>query len=510
MLFRRPFKYDTMQKIISGPDIKQLDDQYVLKRNISSFALMERAARAFCTWFVNRYDPGISVAVFCGTGNNGGDGLAISRLLAGEGYSVRAFFLGDISRAAVDFNKNLGIMPENVCLLEVAEDSILDIRPDVIIDAVFGAGINRPVEDPHLRLIRTLNSREAVKIAVDLPSGLPTDSVLEGEAFIADHTVSFQFPKLSLLFPEHGRYTGELHVLDIGIDPVFFDAFSSQVYYIAPDDVRGRHINFGKFSHKGTFGKVMMIGGSYGKIGAMVLAGKAALKTGSGLVSCYLPRCGVDIMQTAVPEIMVESGQGDLELMALGLKDLDRFDALGMGPGMGTGENPRVCLQYVLENYSKPLVIDADAINILAAHRHLMAVLRENMLLTPHLKEFERLVGPCKDHVERMEKARSFSRNHRCVLILKGAYTLISLPDGRQFFNSSGTQYMATGGSGDVLTGVLTSFLGQGYSPENAAICGVYHHGLAGELASKNRLRGTIASDIVESIPATFAALKIP
>src|SRR5690606_30529796 len=340
LLFRRPFKYDTMQKIISGPDIKQLDDQYVVKRNISSFALMERAARAFCTWFVNRYDPGISVAVFCGTGNNGGDGLAISRLLAGEGYSVQSFLLGDISRAAVDFNKNLGIMPENVCLLEVAEDSILDIRPDVIIDAVFGAGINRPVEDPHLRLIRTLNSREAVKIAVDLPSGLPTDSVLEGEAFIADHTVSFQFPKLSLLFPEHGRYTGELHVLDIGIDPVFFDAFSSQVYYIAPDDVRGRHINFGKFSHKGTFGKVMMIGGSYGKIGAMVLAGKAALKTGSGLVSCYLPRCGVDIMQTAVPEIMVESGQGDLELMALGLKDLDRFDALGMGPGMGTGENP--------------------------------------------------------------------------------------------------------------------------------------------------------------------------
>src|SRR5690606_9649338 len=201
------------------------------------------------------------------------------------------------------------IMAPGISLQEVDGDKLAGINADVIVDAVFGAGINRPVEGQYLKLVQVLNGVKAVKIAVDIPSGLPTDTVLKGEAFVADHTVSFQFPKLSLLFPEHGKYTGELHVLDIGIGKVFVETFSSQKYFITKEDIFGRHLRFGRFSHKGNFGKVMLVGGSYGKMGAMALSGRAALRTGSGLVSCYLPKCGVDILQTSVPEIMVETGE---------------------------------------------------------------------------------------------------------------------------------------------------------------------------------------------------------
>lgn len=248
----------------------------------------------------------------------------------------------------------------------------------------------------------------------------------------------------------------------------------------------------------------MLIGGSYGKIGSIRLSSQAALRTGSGLVSCFLPRCGVDIVQVSLPEVMVESSGGELVLNKKGLHDLQRFDALGVGPGMGTSAEAKACLEFILRDFQKPMVLDADAINILSANPHLLVLLRENMLLTPHLMEFERMVGPCKHHKQRIEKALDFCKTYRCFLILKGANTLITTPDGKQFFNSSGNQFMATAGAGDVLTGILTSFLGQGYSPEDAAICGVYHHGLAGELASFRKGRGTIATDIIERIPETF------
>lgn len=498
-----------MQKIITGSEVKILDNDFIKDNNISSFVLMERAAEAFCNWFIGQCEVKVTIAVFCGTGNNGGDGLAISRMLFSKGYDVKIFYIGNLMNASVDFKENQQILPKSLCLHQASKDRLASLKVDIIIDAVFGVGINRPLSGDYLEVIKLLNGYEAKKIAVDLPSGLPSDGILEGEAFISDHTVSFQFPKLSLLFPEHARYTGELTVLDIGITESYFDLFERQIYFIREKDLQQRHIRFDRFSHKGSFGKVMMVGGSYGRIGAIRMSSQAALRTGSGLVSCFLPKCGVSILQTALPEVMVESSSGELELKVEGLEGLERFDALGVGPGMGTSENAVECLQFILRNFQKPMVLDADALNILGANNHLCAFLRENILLTPHLKEFERLVGPCKDHVERIGKAKDFCKTHRCILILKGANSLISLPNGCQFFNSSGTQYMATGGAGDVLTGMLTSFLGQGYTAENAAICGVFHHGMAGELASEDRLRSTIATDIVESIPRTFVKLKI-
>lgn len=493
-----------MQKIISGSKVKELDEYYILERGISSFDLMERAAEAFCNWYVRHFDETQAVAVFCGVGNNGGDGLAISRLLSNRGYSVQVYYMGNLEQSSQDFRSNYDLVPDRVPIAELHVQTVDNLRADVVIDAVFGVGINRPLSGGYLTLIRWMSGLKVTKIAIDLPSGLPADDILEGEAFQADYTVSFQFPKLSLMFPEHASHIGQLVVVDIGIQKAFFERFESQRFFIQKDDLLSRHKVFHRFSHKGDFGKVMLIGGSYGKMGSIRLSSEAALRTGSGLVSCFVPRCGVDILQIPLPEVMVESAENEFTLSKAGLQDLDRFDALGVGPGMGTSAEARGCLELVLREFNKPLVLDADAINLLAANTHLLSLLGNKAILTPHLKEFERLVGACKDHKERLKKALDFCRAYQCYLVLKGAHSVVTTPDGKQFFNSSGTQFMATAGAGDVLTGILTSLLGQGYSLEDAAICGVFHHGLAGELASADKGRGTIASDIIDRMPETF------
>ncbi len=222
-----------MLKIITGSETKKLDEVYIKDNGISSFDLMERASEAFCLWFVSKFDQISSIAVFCGIGNNGGDGLAISRILVSKGYSVSLFFMGDKSKASIDFKKNLGILPRSICVQEANLQKLASLKDEIFIDAIFGAGINRPLDGAPLELVRYLNGKTAIKISVDMPSGLPTDSILKGEAFISDHTVSFQFPKLSLLFPEHAKYTGELTVLDIGISSLYFDSFQSQSYFFS-------------------------------------------------------------------------------------------------------------------------------------------------------------------------------------------------------------------------------------------------------------------------------------
>lgn len=499
-----------MQKIISGHDVKPLDQAYIRDQGITSFNLMERAASTFCKWFEGqtRFRDS-SISVFCGTGNNGGDGLAVSRMLFLKGYNLRVFYLGNLETASPDFTANYRKLPAGLVPEKLEAPISAALQTDIIIDALFGVGLNRPIGGLYLELTTSINQHKALKISIDLPSGMPADEMVEGAAVFADYTFTFQFPKLSLLFPDHAPYTGELIVGDIGIPETYFFSFSGSVYYVQEQDLPGRHKRFNRFSHKSSFGKVMLVGGSRGKIGAICLSSRAALRTGSGLVVCFLPKCGMDIVQTAVPEVMVEASTGEFVLEPGGLGELDRFDALGMGPGLGTGEGALASLEFVLNHFQKAMVLDADALNLLSMNKHLLPLLRSNIILTPHLKEFERLVGSCKNHLERMEKARSFCKTYSCILVLKGANTLITLPEGQQFFNSTGTVYMATGGAGDVLTGMIASFLGQGYSPENSAICGVYHHGLAGEIASVDKRRGCIASDILENVPRTFVKLNI-
>ncbi|EON79425.1 NAD(P)HX epimerase [Lunatimonas lonarensis] len=497
-----------MQKILSGLDVKRLDKEFIEHEGISSLDLMERAANAFVAWLqAHVQDKTWKLTVVCGTGNNGGDGVAVARLLVERGYEVGVFVVGDPSKGSEDFKSNLMRLPKAVSYKHIQEVSELLLDANLVVDAIFGVGINRPLEGIYRSVVEKMNQSGIPIIAVDLPSGLPADSILEGIAIKASHTVSFQFPKISLLIPEHAFHTGELIVVSIGMDVYDYSSFSGDFYYLNAGDIRPLHRRFDRFSHKGTYGKVLMIGGSFGKMGAVILGCKAALRCGSGLVSAFVPACGVVPIQSSVPEAMVETSMGS-EFISLPLPDLGRFTAIGIGPGMGVGKVTREFFEAFLNSYRGPAVIDADGINLLSGDPGLFSLL-EGKVLTPHLIEFERLVGKCSNHLVRLEKAKEFAVNFGCILVLKGANSVISLPDGRQLVNSTGTKYMATGGSGDVLTGMICSFLGQGYSPEDATTCAVFHHGLAGELAAMSRWRGTIASDIVESIPQTFVKLGI-
>lgn len=490
-----------MLSIIPGDMVSELDSTYIKQEGISSWDLMERAAQSFCAWFRGLdCKKGMPLYIFVGPGNNGGDGVAIARLLSKDYLDIHLIFFDEIENCSKDFQINFNKIPSSVKISSIEAFSFPLKSNAIIIDGIFGVGINRPVGGKFKQAIERINKADCLKIAIDIPSGIPADGILEGIAFEAHYTVTFQFPKFSLFFPEHARYTGEVYVADIGISEKFLENFNSQKFFIRQKDIRPLHRVFHKFSHKGDFGKVLLIGGSRGKVGAIILASSSALRTGSGLVHAYIEESESPILQSAAPEVMV-AGKDEID-------NLDKFDAIGIGPGWGLEVDPKF-YESILKQYQKPMVIDADAINLLAAHPQLIPIIPKGSILTPHLKEFQRLTGKASNHVERLKKARDFAGEHGLYIVLKGAYSSISCPDGKQFFNSSGNQYMATAGSGDVLTGMLTSFLGQGYAPLNAGICGVFHHGLAGELASIELRRGTIASDIVKSIPKTYSILEI-
>lgn len=441
-----------------------------------------------------------SIFIFCGPGNNGGDGLAIARLLVREGLDISVVTFEDPEECSLDFKINFKKLPKGVKIKDIEGFDYYQIQDNICIDAIFGVGMNRPLSDKYLECIKSLNPANAIKIAIDIPSGIPSDEVLVGDAFKADYTCTFQFPKLGLLIPEHAEFTGKIEVLDIGVPEPFLKPFGQNRFFLQKKDIPSFHKRFHNFSHKGDFGRILLIGGEKGKMGAILLSSKAALRTGCGLVHVLSPWEERLVMQFGAPEVMVVN---DLDLA-----DIVHFDAIGIGPGWGIKVDP-IFLENILKSSTSPLVIDADGLNILSKNRQLLKVIPPNSILTPHVREFERLVGSCQNHLERLEKAKEFSVKFKIYLILKGAFSSISCPDGSQYFNSSGTKYMATAGAGDVLTGMITSFLGQGYSPLHAAICGVYHHGIAGELASMEKRRGMIASDIIEAIPETYLYLGI-
>lgn len=491
-----------MLSILSGDLVKQLDADFIAQQGINSLELMESAAKNFCTWFRGNFVPSEHrLFVFSGPGNNGGDGVAIARLLCHEVKAVTLLVFEEKENCSMDYRLNFERLPDQVEVTSVDKFDFKFKETDIVLDAIFGVGINRPIDGVYRWVVEKLNALEAIKVAIDIPSGIPADDVLDGEAFKADHTVTFQFPKFSLFFPEHAVYTGKVHVVDIGIPDTFLSRYQDNKYFLQAKDIPALHKRFHAFSHKGDFGKIMLFGGSLGKVGAMVLSSKAALRTGSGLVHVQIADSERMIMQTAVPEVMVAGAQE--------IKRLEAFDALGIGPGWGT-EVDLSFYSSILKRFHKPVVIDADGLNLLAKMPEMLQFVPKGSVLTPHVKEFERLVGNVGNHKERLLKAQQFAGEYGVFLILKGAFTSISTPDGKQYFNSTGNQYMATAGSGDVLTGMITAFLGQGYNPLQAALCGVFHHGLAGELAGKQKRRGVIASDIIACIPQTFLELDIP
>lgn len=492
-------------RIFNAKQIRELDAYTIQHEPVASIDLMERASRAFVDWFTLRVETTKKTGIVCGTGNNGGDGLAIARMLDDWGYAVKVWIVRGGVTESDDFKTNYNKLPGKVEKTEVksAGSRISFEGCDVLIDALFGSGLSRPVEGLYASVIDAINQSPAMRIAVDIPSGLLADAHSSGAIVKAHYTISFELPKLSFFFPQSHPYTGEWVLVDIGLDKKFIRETPSAYWYTGLKDVRKMMKARSRYDHKGTFGHALLIAGSYGKMGAAILASRAALRAGLGLLTVHIPECGYQILQTAVPEAMAEVDK-DHNLFSQA-SDLSPYTTLGIGPGLGQNERTKNALAQTLDSFNSPVVIDADALNILAANRDLLKRIPPGSILTPHPKEFERLAGPWNDDFERLEKQKQLASSLKSIIILKGACTAIATEKGEVYFNSSGNPGMATAGTGDVLTGILTGLLAQKYSPREAAIMGVFLHGLAGDLALEDLGSASlIASDVIDYLPRAF------
>jgi ADP-dependent NAD(P)H-hydrate dehydratase / NAD(P)H-hydrate epimerase len=494
-----------MLKILSTAQIKSLDEYTIRHEPISSIDLMERACTAFATWFTERFKKDYTIAVVCGTGNNGGDGLGIARILKEKGYLIEVWIVRGGMKESADFKINFDRIHEKIPVHEIHVNSghTLFTESSIIIDAIFGSGLSRPAESVYQKVIQSINETKSVRIAIDLPSGLMADTASSGEIVQAHHTVSFQLPKLALMFPQNARYVGEWQSVNIGLNKEFVEMAQSKHYLLTHDDIRERIQPRPKFGHKGNFGHALLLVGRYGKMGAAILSARAALRSGVGLLTLHVPKCGYAIMQTSVPEAMVSVDAQSKVISEFPV--VETFSAIGIGPGVGKDKKTVAAFTQLLESYLKPFVIDADALNILSENSALIHLLPQGSILTPHPKEFERLVGDWKNDFERLEKQREFSIKTKTVVLLKGAHSSITAPDGKVYFNNTGNAGMATGGSGDVLTGMITALLAQGYSSLDSALIGCWIHGLAGDQAAAYLGQiSMMASDIVDYLPGAF------
>jgi NAD(P)H-hydrate epimerase len=496
------------KKIFSTQQIKAADRFTIKQEPIASINLMEQAAAKCAEWLQTHFTKHNTFIIFCGNGNNGGDGLAIARILFLNGFDVRVYTINASVKHTDDFLENEKRLNEIRCPVAALDDgkSIPEIKvTDVVIDAIFGTGISKPITGIAAEIITAINASGAQIISVDIPSGLVADSVSDHSSVIikANHTLSCQFPKLAFFFAENASYVGNWEILDIGLSEKFIAEEITSTYLITHELVKSILKPRPTFSHKGTYGHALLVAGSYGKIGAAVLSAGACLRSGVGLLTVHLPACGYEIMQIANPEAMVSADSNEKiigdEIIA------EKISAIGIGPGIGTEAITQSALHYLLTHTEQPLVIDADALNILSQHKDWLEHVPANSILTPHPKEFERLAGKAGDDFERHQQQLAFSGKYKVYVVLKGAYTCITTPGGESYFNTTGNPGMAKGGSGDVLTGVLASLLAQGYSSLETCLLGVYIHGLAGDLASASLGEtGMIAGDIVKFLPAAF------
>lgn len=490
-------------KIFSAPQIKQWDAFTIKHEPVSSLDLMERSALACTNWIIKNKLPDQPVKIFCGKGNNGGDGLAIARQLAEQNISSQVFILETGSNETEDFRANL--LRLQTCTAEICyvenEASFPPVQKnDLVIDALFGSGLNRPLEGLSKAIVKHINHSEVTTVSVDLPSGMFADASSIGHPVVkANNTLTFQTLKLAFLLPENEEFTGNVNVLDIGLHPQFLKDNASAYEYVEKPLIQSVYKPRKNFSHKGTYGHALVIGGSTGKMGAAILLTKACLRSGAGLVTAAVPESSIAVIQSSVYEAMA------LPTNDLNEFSVDKYAAIGIGPGLGTDADATDVLYKVLRNYKKPAVIDADALNILSHHKDKLKLVPPGSILTPHPKEHERLFGSSSNNFHRLQNALDNARLLQSFIILKGHYSFIACPDGRGYFNSTGNPGMATGGSGDVLTGILTGLLCQGYSSLHAALLGTYLHGLAGDItASELSQEAMIAGDIVNNLGKAF------
>ena len=499
-------------KILPVEKIRETDAYTIQHEPIESINLMERAARACFRWMTKRLKKSSRIKVVCGPGNNGGDGLALARMLFEAGYDTEVTIIAHTGKGSSDFEENFNLLAElpGLIITQVMEqDFQIDFEGfDVVVDGIFGSGLNREPEGLYAEVINQLNACRALIIAIDIPSGLFADKPTEPDSAVvqADYTLTFQLPKLSFVLPGSDKFTGEWQILNIGLHQGFIKSCETRHSLVQINDCINLYRPRKRFTHKGNYGHVLLIAGSTGKYGAAVMAARACLRSGVGLLTTHLPANGFGIMQTAVPEAMVSVDKEDNYLSEL--PDLSSHDVVAAGPGLGMEAETQSMLKLLIQETWAKLVLDADALNILAENKTWLSFLPAGTILTPHPGEFDRLAGRTFNPFDRLELLKAFAIKYQLHVVLKGAYTATATPSGSVYFNPTGNPGMATGGSGDVLTGVIAGLLASGYTPAAACLMGSWLHGKAGDMAAKELgQEAMLASDIIKKLGKAF--LKI-
>jgi hydroxyethylthiazole kinase-like uncharacterized protein yjeF len=499
-----------MLPLLISEQIRKADAFTIANEPITSINLMERASKAFVGWFINHFpDKALSISFYCGTGNNGGDGLAIARLLKEHHYKCVNVIVARFSdKQSNEFTVNLGrLIQTDIPITEIGGgDSIPGESSAIIIDALLGTGLNKPLAGDYERLVKHINNLNSTIVAVDVPTGFFSEGEVDPDATVikADLVITFQQPRINFLLPESALYINCWEVVNIGLSEKFIRDLNSSYQFVEEKDIRRilkpRH----RFSNKGTYGHTLIIAGQAKTMGAALLCASASAHAGAGLTTACVPDSGLVALNSYLPEIMaiVRNEEEPPEI------EWDKFNAIAVGPGLGKGADAVKLLSVIIKNYKKPLVIDADALNLLAADNKLLKAIPAGSILTPHMKEFDRLFGEHKSWWKRLQTGIEQAKNLNIYIVLKNDYTIIITPDGKCYFNPTGNAAMATGGMGDVLTGVIAAMLAQKYSPLEACLIGTYVHGKAGdELALPNRLNVVLPGKLAAQLPATMAKL---
>ena len=505
------FLFRCLLNLVTAEHTRLTDSHTIKSEPIASIDLMERASRAFVEEFVKRYpDRQKKISVYCGTGNNGGDGLAVARLLTEEGFArINVKIIRFSSKATEDFQTNYRRLQSNpVVIEEITENDPFPVEEaEIIIDALLGTGLNKAMEGLWKELVIWIRSLNRVVVSVDIPTGLKSEGVISSKDITikSDLTITFQRPKINFLLPDSANYIDDFVVADIGLDERYIQSLDTSYCFLTEEDVVSRLKKRKPFSHKGTFGHALIVAGAPQTMGAALLCAEAALRSGAGLTTACIPAEGLTALNVRIPEVMALVRGNAAELAKI---NWSKYTSIGVGPGLGTSEGSRTILQEVLKANDKPIVIDADAINLISQNYELMSMVPEASVFTPHMKEFDRLFGEHQTWWERLNTGIDRATTLGCTIVLKNRFTILFMPSGKCVFNPTGSPAMASGGMGDVLTGMITSFLAQGYSPEDAAILGVYLHGLAGQqIAEKQKAAVVPAAQLIEEIPKVIFQL---
>jgi NAD(P)H-hydrate epimerase len=500
-------------KILSAEQIRKVDEYTISHEPIASIDLMERAAMACFRRLIKLSNPESSFHIYCGMGNNGGDGMAIGRLLIERGFNAKIFVIHSGKNFSNDAQRNYELLKTkfNEAVIDVqSADHLPQGKQNVTaIDAIFGSGLNKPAEGLAGKTIDFINDNYSLIISIDVPSGLFIDksSVSNQSIIRSTLTFSLQLPKLAYMLPENKNYIRDFELVDIGLSEEGIESLATNNYYITKAYIKTLFKKRNKFDHKGTFGHALLLAGSRGKAGAAVISAGACLRSGAGLLTVRSTNDVTSALLQHFPEAMSE--RDDNENYISEIQNPEKFDAIGFGPGVGTEKDTEQALKKLLQYYSGRLVIDADGLNILSENKTWLEFLPPSTILTPHPKEFERLAGKSSDDFDRLQTLRNFSLKYRCIVVLKGAHSATAMPDGNIFFNSSGNPGLAKGGSGDALTGIILGLLARGYNAPQAAIIGAFVHGYSADLCHKKMSEESIlATDLICMLPKAFKKLE--